>query len=82
MDLENTHYKLYPYTLNMVHDKDGYALAVMERNHYVDAVFDINFCPLCGRRLTDMICKDCADDNTDTCIACHREQRYRKREDA
>jgi hypothetical protein len=39
-----------PVNAFLLHDKDGYGIIVMNKNTAI-ACFEINFCPICGRKL-------------------------------
>ena len=48
--LNNTHCMKLPVNAFLLHDKDGYGIIVMNKNTAI-ACFEINFCPICGRKL-------------------------------
>ena len=47
--ITNSHIEKNPYSLEIIKDSDGAALALLENNFYCLGVFDINFCPICGK---------------------------------
>lgn len=49
-ELKNTHYLNRKISLVIVKDAWGYG-AVLFENHSAIAVFDIDYCPICGREL-------------------------------
>lgn len=48
--LDNIHYKKLNIDLTLLDDSEGYGAIIMENNSTI-AVFDINYCPKCGRNL-------------------------------
>jgi hypothetical protein len=48
--LKNNHYLKRNIELFLLYDKEGYGIAIIENNLGI-AVFDINFCPVCGKKL-------------------------------
>ncbi|MGJ0846532.1 hypothetical protein ACR77J_07580 [Tissierella praeacuta] len=49
--LHNIHSQNKPIDMILLGDKDGYGIVVFE-SHEAIAVFDIDYCPKCGRKLT------------------------------
>ena len=50
--LENEHFMKYNVELMLLTDSEGTAIVIM-KNGLAIAVFDINFCPICGRELNN-----------------------------
>jgi hypothetical protein len=48
--LKNTHYKQLPIEAMLLKDDEGYGIIIFDRNSAI-ACFEINFCPICGRKL-------------------------------
>jgi hypothetical protein len=49
--LKNTHYKQLPIDLSLMADSNGYGILAFDTNAAI-ACFEINFCPVCGRKLS------------------------------
>ena len=48
--LKNTHYHKLPIDAILLKDEDGYGIIIFDQ-HTAIACFDINYCPICGRKL-------------------------------